>query len=221
MRQIIINKDKSNTTEKVEKQFENDSFGYTRITVDRPRRETFQITDDGKDKLRQQKTFKNLSEVKAKKEISQEEVLEIINSLPTITYKNYDDFKKVVKEAFGNKGLKPKSSIYMSIKNSFSERDENADPEKDQDGNFVPDAELREYENIPLNQNIDDYFETDVRPYAFDAWIDDDSRDNIGFEIPFTKYFYEYKPLPSLEKIDAEIRKLQDDIVRGLDDLIK
>ena len=72
-----------------------------------------------------------------------------------------------------------------------------------------------------MNQKIDEYFEKEVKPYVPDAWIDDNTRDNIGYEIPFTKHFYKYKPLRPLEEIDAEIRKLQKDIVSGLDELMK
>lgn len=162
-----------------------------------------------------------MPEVKTKKEVSQEEVLDVVDSLPTKAYKNYDTFKKVVKEGFENKKLKPKSSIYTAIENSFSERDDDADSQLDKDGNLVADSDLRDNENIPLNQKIDEYFEKEVKPYVPDAWIDENTRDNIGYEIPFTKHFYKYKPLRPLEEIDAEIRKLQEDIVSGLDELMK
>jgi len=201
--------------------FDNSDFGYYRVIVERPKKRRFQITDEGRDRLQQQKTFKTLPEVKTKKGVSQEEVLAVVNSLPTKAYKNYDAFKKVVKEAFENKKLKPKSSIYTAIENSFSERDDDADSQLDKDGNLVADTDLRDTENIPLNQKIDEYFEKEVKPYVPDAWIDDNTRDNIGYEIPFTKHFYKYKPLRPLEEIDAEIRKLQKDIVSGLDELMK
>ena len=201
--------------------FKNTDFGYYRVTVERPKKRRFQITDEGKDRLQQQKTFKSLPEVKSKKDVSQEDVLEVVNSLPTKAYKNYDDFKKVVKKEFEDKNLKPKASIYTAIENSFSERDDDADPQLDKDGNLVPDSDLRDNENIPLSQDIDEYFEKEVKPYVPDAWIDDSTRDNIGYEIPFTKHFYKYKPLRPLEEIDAEIRKLQKDIVSGLDELMK
>ena len=201
--------------------FNNDDFGYYRVIVERPKKRKFQINGEGKNRVQQQKTFKSLPEVKSKKEISQEEVLDIVNSLPTKTYKNFDDFKKVVKETFENKKLKPKSSIYTAIENSFSERDDDAEPQLDKNGNLVPDSELRDNENIPLTQDIEEYFEKEVKPYVPDAWIDEDTRDNIGYEIPFTKHFYKYKPLRPLEEIDAEIRKLQKDIVSGLDELMK
>ncbi len=201
--------------------FENDDFGYTRVTVERPKKRKFQITPEGKDRLKQQNTFKNLPEVKTKKGISQEDVLEVVDSIPAKIYKNYDTFKKVVQEVFESKNLKQKPFIFTAIENSFSERDDDADPQKDNKGNLVPDKDLRDNENIPLNQKIDEYFEKEVKPYASDAWIDDDTLDIIGYEIPFTKYFHKYESTISLEKIDSDIGQLQTDIVTGLKELMK
>lgn len=79
---------------------------------------------------------------------------------------------------------------------------------KDSKGNPKPDSSLRDTENIPLKENIDSYMKHEVLPYVPDAWIDD-SKTNIGYEINFTKYFYEYKPLRSLEEIRADILALE------------
>ena len=74
---------------------------------------------------------------------------------------------------------------------------------------------------ISLKQDIDEYFEKEVKPYVPDAWIDDSTRDNIGYKILFPKYFYKYKSLRSLEEIDTEIKKLQKDIVLGIGELMQ
>jgi type I restriction enzyme M protein len=71
-----------------------------------------------------------------------------------------------------------------------------------------PDASLRDYEKIPLKGNIDAYFEREVKPHVPDAWMDR-SKDKVGYEISFTKYFYEYQPLRSLAEIKADILKLE------------
>ena len=85
---------------------------------------------------------------------------------------------------------------------------------------LVADSDLRDNENIPLKQDIDEYFQKEVKPYVSDAWIDDSTRDKIGYEIPFTRHFYVYKPLRSLEEIDKEIRQLQGEISSGLEELM-
>src|SRR5690606_27594262 len=86
-------------------------------------------------------------------------------------------------------------------------------------GNTKPDTSLRDYENIPflkkakdgklIPQAIDEYFKTEVEPHLPEAWIDE-SKTKIGYEINFTKYFYEFKPLRSLAEIKADILALEE-----------
>ena len=88
-------------------------------------------------------------------------------------------------------------------------------PQKNAKGNPIADSDLRDNENIPLKDNINKYFVKEVLPYVPDAWIDDSTRNNIGYEIPFTRHFYVYKPLRPLEEIDKEIQQLQKEISEG------
>ncbi len=81
---------------------------------------------------------------------------------------------------------------------------------KDKQGNPKPDSKLRDYEKIPLKQDIDEYFEKEVLPHVPDAWMDR-SKDKIGYEINFTKYFYKYKPLRPLAEIKADILALENE----------
>lgn len=82
--------------------------------------------------------------------------------------------------------------------------------EKDKKGNPLPDADLRDFENIPLKEDVIKYFKREVLPHLPDAWIDD-NKTKIGYEINFTKYFYQYKPLRSLKDIRADILKLEEE----------
>jgi len=79
---------------------------------------------------------------------------------------------------------------------------------KDNKGNPKADSALRDTENIPLKEDINAYMRREVLPHMPDAWVDD-SKTKIGYEINFTKYFYEYKPLRSLEEIRADILALE------------
>jgi type I restriction enzyme M protein len=88
------------------------------------------------------------------------------------------------------------------------EYDKNGQPIKDKKGNIKPDTKKRDKENIPLSQDIESYFNNEVLPHVPDAWIDFD-KTRIGYEINFTKYFYEYKPLRSLEDIRKDIMALE------------
>ena len=80
----------------------------------------------------------------------------------------------------------------------------------DRKGNAKPDSSLRDTENIPLKEDIQAYMEREVLPHVPDAWIDE-KKTNVGYEINFTKYFYEYKPLRSLEEIRADILALENE----------
>ncbi|RSX51539.1 type I restriction-modification system methyltransferase subunit [Bifidobacterium callimiconis] len=94
-------------------------------------------------------------------------------------------------------------------------RDENGEIVTDRKGRPKPDTSLRDTENIPLTRNIDEYFEHEVKPYAPDAWMDR-KKDKVGYEIPFTRYFYEYTPLrPSTDILD-DIRSLEASIADSL-----
>jgi type I restriction enzyme M protein len=107
-------------------------------------------------------------------------------------------------------------------------RDEKGEIIKDKKGKPKPDPKLRDYENIPflkkgkngnlVPQTIEEYFEREVKPHLPDAWIDH-SKTKTGYEINFTKYFYEFKPLRSLEEIRADILALEKSSQLGLDGL--
>ena len=80
----------------------------------------------------------------------------------------------------------------------------------DKQGKPKPDTKLRDYEKIPLKQDVDGYFAREVKPHVPDAWMDR-TRDKVGYEINFTKYFYKYKPLRPLEDIKADILALENE----------
>ncbi len=203
--------------------FDNKDFGYTRITVERPLKRNFEVKNERIEILKQEKNFLKLPEEKGTEKIpSQQQVLECLSKIPKKVYKNYTEFLNVLKGVFAENTVKLSSPLQKTIENSLSERDETADPHynKSEDLHPVPDSDLRDYENIPLKQNIDEYFENEVKKYFSDAWIDELTKEKIGYEIPFTRQFYKYKPLRPLEEIDAEIKQLQKEITAGVEELM-
>ncbi|MEO0776448.1 MAG: class I SAM-dependent DNA methyltransferase [Bacteroidota bacterium] len=100
---------------------------------------------------------------------------------------------------------------YHRITVERPKRNEMGDPITDRKGNPKADSSLRDYENIPLKEAIDSYFEREVLPHVPDAWIDP-SKTKVGYEINFTRYFYEYTPLRSTAEIRADILKLKEDL---------
>lgn len=99
---------------------------------------------------------------------------------------------------------------YRRITVERPKRDEKGNIEKDRKSNPAPDADLRDFENIPLKEDVEEYFNREVLPHLPDAWIDH-SKTKVGYEINFTKYFYKYKPLRSLEEIRKDILALENE----------
>lgn len=116
------------------------------------------------------------------------------------------------------------TGLYKSFINTVGERDESAEICRDKDGNIEPDGELRDFENVPYEMDIKKYFDKEVKPYVPDAWINEavvDHKDNkvgiVGYEIPFTRYFYKYEAPRSLEVIEKDIEKVENELL----DLLK
>ena len=86
--------------------------------------------------------------------------------------------------------------------------EETGDVVRDKKGNPKPDTKLRDAERVPLTENIDDYYQREVKPHIPDSWIDR-KKDKVGYEINFNRYFYQYTPLRSLEEITDELLALE------------
>ncbi len=90
---------------------------------------------------------------------------------------------------------------------------------RDKNGKPKSDSSLRDYEKVPLNDDVVEYFDREVKPHVADAWMDR-SKDKVGYEISFTKYFYEYKPLRALKEIKADILALEGETEGLLKDIM-
>jgi len=196
-------------------------FGFRKITVERPLRLNFQVSEQRLERLKTEKAFDNLAlskkkdaKIKAKEEQAgrqlQEQILSQLQTLPDTLYKNRKEFTRLLEKAL--KPVNPAAPLKKAILSALSERDETADICTDGKGNPEPDPELRDTENVPLHESVYDYFEREVKPYVADAWINTaivDHKDGevgkIGYEINFNRYFYSYTPPRPLEEIEADI----------------
>lgn len=130
--------------------------------------------------------------------------------------KQFDDFNifsSQFEETIKSKKLKLDSKVQKAIISAITWKNEDAEPvikkiEKDGTIQYEADSDLRDTENIPLNEDIQTYFEREVLQHVPDAWIDH-SKTVIGYEISFTRYFYNYVPPRSIEEIKAEILQLE------------
>ncbi len=186
--------------------FDNDDFGYSTITIERPLRLNFQASPERIARLREQPEFR-------KNEKDLENVEKTLSSLDqNKIYRNREEFTKDLEDLFFKKGIPLANNMVKTILQALSERDETADICLDRKGMPEPDPELRDRENVPLKEDIQAYFEREVKPYVQDAWIDF-SKTKVGYEIPFTRHFYKYVPPRPLEEIDADLKKLGKEII--------
>jgi type I restriction enzyme M protein len=223
----------------VSKIFDNADFGYRKITVERPLRLRFQVTQDGLDSLRAATPFQNLavSKKKDKKARAADEeagrqqqraIVGVVESLGSgKTWMDRSQFLRDLDAAVCAAEVKLPAPIRKAIVSALGERDENAAICLDQDGNPEPDPELRDYEYVPLKEDIYAYFDREVKPFVPDAWIDEAKRDDkdgevgiVGYEIPLNRHFYVYQPPRPLEKIEADIAALEKAIVAELREVV-
>lgn len=199
--------------------FPNKYFGYTRVTVERPLRLSFQVSRERIDHLDQQSPFMNLAKSKKKgkdalKEIEEGQKLQkqIKAMLVTLDsskiYKNREKFVEMIDKEIDKTGIEIKAPVMKAIIDALSERDETGDICLDKAGKPEPDADLRDCENVPLSDNVEEFFKSEVLPHVPDARMDR-SKDKVGYEINFTKEFYKYKPLRLLEEIRKDILTLE------------
>lgn len=208
------------------KLFDNEDFGYQKITIERPLRLNFTIDEVGIEDLYHQSAFANLAKSKKKGEAGQKEIeagkqqqTAIVQALLSmhdgVVYKNRDEFTKKLKKGFKEKELTVGAALLKAILHALSEKDETADICTDSKGNTEPDTDLRDTENVPLKEGIHEYVEREVNPHVPDAWIDE-SKTKIGYEIPFTRHFYQYTKLRSSQEIMEEIKTLEESISEKL-----
>ncbi|ELR96870.1 class I SAM-dependent DNA methyltransferase [Gloeocapsa sp. PCC 73106] len=226
------------TESDVSKIFLKESFGFRKVTIDRPLKLNFCASPERIEQLKTQSAFINLGiskkknaeerqkEEKAGREI-QNQIIEILESLPDTLYQDREEFEKVLKKAIKASDLKVSSNVYKAILTALSEVDENAKICVDKDGKPEPDTNLRDTESIPLLDNIEEYFKKEVLPHVPDAWINQSVRDDrdgevgrVGYEINFNRYFYKYTPPRPLAEIEAEIKAIEKDILELLTNLI-
>lgn len=188
--------------------FDNEDFGYTKITVERPMQLNYQVSQERLENLYSYSAFKKLAEDEEGKK-QQEAIKEALQTIGDDLYTDWNSFEAKVKQALKQFDLKP--IFIKNVIEKLSEHDDTADYVTDRKGKPKEDSNLRDTEKIPLIQNIDDYFEDEVLKYYSDAWYED-KKNKMGYEINFTQYFYVYEPPRSLEEIEADITKVTAEI---------
>ncbi|MGQ0655217.1 MAG: type I restriction-modification system subunit M [Betaproteobacteria bacterium] len=213
--------------------FPTTHFGFRKITVERPLRLNFHASPERIARLVDEKGFQGLAQSKKKGAAGAKEQAEgrgaqdairgLLGTLPDTLFKDRSKFEKLLDSAARKENLALAAPVRKAILSALAERDEKGEICRNEEGKPEPDPDLRDTESVPLGESIETFFDREVKPHVPDAWIDTAKRDLkdkkvgiVGYEINFNRYFYRYKPPRPLEEIEADIRDIEQDIVRML-----
>ncbi|MGW4324298.1 type I restriction-modification system subunit M [Nocardia sp. NPDC004573] len=187
------------------KVFANEDFGYRTITVERPLQLSFHVHEHTVEQVLTGKAVAKLSAYE------QDSVRTALTSLVGRSWSNRDKFVIDLKLALIDAGMsKPGAPLVKAIWTAVGQHDPEANVITTK-GEPEADSSLRDTENVPLAEDIEEYFAREVLPHVPDAWIDHD-KTKIGYEIPFTRHFYRYIPPRPLEEIQKDLRGLVTEI---------
>ena len=187
------------------KVFDNADFGYTRVTVERPLRLRYQMTLE--DKARFLDACPQLLD----------DVQAIDKALGREPQRDWNALWGRIEDLLHARKSRWKATEQKLFRSVFTQKDAEAEAvaRGGRDEGYEPDADLRDFENVPLKGDINAYFQREVRPHVPDAWMDR-AKDKVGYEINFNRHFYKYTPPRPLEVIDAELKQAEEEIMRLL-----
>lgn len=184
------------------KVFVNEDFGYTRVTVERPLRLRYQMTAKARKFFAMEHPRLDDDVAAIDEELGREPMLDwnvVWDRIEDVLHERKSRWRAPEQNAF---------------RNMFTDTDPSAEPVRRGPG-YEPDPNLRDFENVPLKDDIDAYFAREVLPHVPDAWMDR-GKDSVGYEINFNRYFYRYTPPRSLKSIDRELKEAEREIMQLL-----
>ena len=198
--------------------FDNASFGYTRFTIERPLRLRYQMTTEDKSRFLDACPHL-LDDVQA--------IDKALGRQPQLDWPaTWDEIERLLKQR-GSRWKQSEETLFRAV---FTQRDPAAKPVPTRERRkkvkyrghtyvevegIEPDADLRDFENVPLKDDVEAYFKREVLPHIPDAWMDR-SKDKVGYEINFNRHFYVFTPPRPLAEIDAELKQAEEEIMRLL-----
>ena len=181
--------------------FDNVDFGYTRVTVERPLRLRYQMTIHGKARFLDACPHL-LADVQA-----------IDSALGREPHDDWNSVRQRVTAILRSCKARWKAAEQKLFRTVFTTTASDAHAVLKSGGKPEPDPKLRDFEHVPLRDDVDAYFAREVSPHVPDAWMDR-SKDKIGYEIKFNQYFYEYIPPRELQEIDSDLKRAEESILR-------
>lgn len=222
------------------KVFDNTAFGYQRITVERPLKLRFELTEETLAALLASKPVQKWAEerflprepelaakAKARRKLTEDEEAQFrkladaeaavlgdaLKPLLGSEWATKSEAQVAVRDAMAKAGVPgPAGAPFAkALRDAVGVRDPEGEVQLVKGGASEPDSELRDYENVPLGEDVEEYLKREVHPHVPDAWIDH-AKTKVGYEIPFTRHFYVYEPPRPLAEIDAELKALEAEI---------
>jgi type I restriction enzyme M protein len=190
------------------KTFRNSEFGFTRVTIERPLRLRYQMTID--DKARFLDAFPHLLD----------DVQSIDKELSREPFMDWNEVDKRIRKLLKKKESRWNAREYKLFRDVFTMRDPEAKAILKSKNEYEPDPELRDNENIPLDNDIYQYFQREVLPHISDAWMDR-TKDKVGYEINFNRYFFNLIQPRDLRIIDSELKVVEEQILQLLNEVIE
>lgn len=186
------------------KVFDNSAFGYQRITVERPLKLRFEVTEETLAALEASKVIQKLPNASV--------LFDAFDSMDVRSWATKSEAWVALKDAAVAAGTTwPTGAPFnKALRDAVGVRDPEGEVQKVK-GQTEPDGELRDYENVPLREDVEEYLKREVHPHVADAWIDH-GKTKVGYEIPFTRRFYVYEPPRALNEIDAELKTVEAEI---------
>ncbi|WP_055481329.1 type I restriction-modification system subunit M [Sphaerimonospora mesophila] len=196
------------------KVFRNEDFGYHRITVERPLKLRFEVTEETLETIR--------DSAKLNAHVDTGKLADALQPLVGTTWAKKTEAFAAIHEAAVAAGLlwPSKAPFLATLRDIVGVRDPQGEVQHKKKDVIEPDPDLRDYENVPLDEDVEEYLKREVHPHVPDAWIDHD-KTKTGYEIPFTRHFYVYTPPRPLAEIDAELKSLEAEIQTLLGEVTK
>jgi type I restriction enzyme M protein len=207
----------------VSKIFDTTTFGFREIRVDRPLRLRFEITKEAMIDLASAAPIAKLDEAARRTLLGA--VMQACGPEPVM---DREAFRKALRKAAKDAAIKIGSPVQKGIEAALGTPDEAAEICRDKDGKPEPDPQLRDFEQVPLDEDWQDYVAREVTPFVPDAWVDETYRDDkdkgvgrVGYEINFNRFFYRYTPPRPVEAIDADLKSLEAEIAGLLAEVVE
>ncbi len=182
--------------------FATEDFFYRTITVDRPLRLNYAFTAERIERVMAARQIAKLKD--ADRDALRRALDSAADEAGGVVSTSREAFTKDVKTALDSHGVKLTPAVLKVVISELSEHDDDGELVTGKGGKPEADASLRDTENVPWDQDVEEYLQREVIPFVSDAWIDH-AKTKEGAEIPFTRHFYEYVPPRPLEEIDRDL----------------